>query len=367
VRALSDWHATAPAVHAVEPDLPIVDCHHHLFGARQDDLHYQLDDLRQDLSSGHKVIGTVYVEAYESGWRTTGPESLRPVGEIEQINALTRSPLLMPHGPCQVAAGIVSHADLTLGDAVVEVLEHEMNAARGCLRGVRHRTATDNGTVGRFIVNAPRPHLMREPEYVRGVAQLQQFGLCLDAWLYHTQIDELIALADACPDTTMVLNHVGGVIGVAEFKPRRTEVLAYWQDRMRTLAQRPNVCVKLGGMGMPVFGFGFERLDRPPTAAALVEAWKPMIDFCIDAFGTQRCMFESNFPPDKQSSSYVELWNAFKLATTTLTRQERSDLFYRTACRVYRLPDLASFGDAWIASSSHDLASPLTISEAQKD
>lgn len=351
--ALSEWHAGATPVRAVEPHLPIVDPHHHLFGTEQETHYYCLGDLQQDLSGGHKIIGTVYVEAYQSGWRTTGPEALRPVGEVERIAGLARTPAQTPHGPCQVAAGIVSHADMTLGDTVTGVLEQQIAAAEGRLRGVRHHTATDNGTVGRFIINRPRPGLMRDPEYMRGVAQLKRFGLSLDAWLYHTQIDDLIALADASPDTTLVLNHIGGVIGVAEYRPRRAQVLAFWEERLRALAQRANVYVKLGGMGMTVFGFGFEHLARPAAAAELVQAWKPMIDLCIEIFGTHRCMFESNFPVDKQSCSYTELWNAFKLITASLSPDERRDLFYRTACRVYRLPELSALGDQLSTSHRH--------------
>jgi L-fuconolactonase len=345
-KALPGWHARSPAVAASEPALPIVDAHHHLFGSLDDPIHYRLDDLRDDVASGHNVIGTVYIEAYESGWRKTGPEALRPVGEVEMIVGLTRTPVQTGRGSCQVAAGIVSYADLTLGDSVAEVLEQELAAGRGRLRGVRHRTATDEGTVGRFIKDRPRPRLMAEPAFRRGFAQLDRYGLIYDAWLYHTQLRELIDLADAFPNTTLVLDHVGAPMGVAEWRAKRAEVLGQWERDLRTLAERPNVRVKVGGMGMIVFGFGFERADRSPTASELARAWQPFIDTCIDAFGTKRCMFESNFPPDSQSCSYVELWNAFKLATRALSHGERSDLFYRTACRTYRLPELMRLGDA---------------------
>jgi predicted TIM-barrel fold metal-dependent hydrolase len=285
------------------------------------------------------------MEAYEAGWRTSGPQSLRPVGEVEQIVALSRSPLTTAHGSCRVAAGIVASADLCLGKSVTEVLDAELEASQGRLRGVRHHAATDAGTVGRFIKNPPRPQLLGEAGFRQGFARLSGYGLTFDAWIYHTQLDELIALADAFPDTTIVLDHVGAVIGVAEYRPRRAEVLAFWRARMRALAERRNVRVKIGGMGMPFFGFGFEHGPRPASAAALAQDWKPFIETSIEAFGTDRCMFESNFPVDKQSCSYTELWNAFKLATASLTKDERSDLFYRTACRTYRLPDLEAEGD----------------------
>ena len=342
---VSDWHARAPSIDVLEPELPIVDAHHHLFGSPQDALHYRLEDLQHDIAGGHRVLGTVYVEAYESGWRKTGPVAMRPVGEVEMIEPLTRAPVQTPRGSCQVAAGIVSYADLTLGDGVADVLEEQLKAAQGRLRGVRHRAATDEGTVGRFIKDRPRPHLMADRAFRRGFAQLDRFGLSFDAWIYHTQLDELIDLADAFPNTPIVLDHVGAPIGVAEFRPQRAEVIAQWETALRALAARPNVRVKVGGMGMTMFGFGFEHAERPATSSELVHAWQPYIDTCVEAFGTKRCMLESNFPVDKQSCSYGELWNAFKLATRSLSNDERSDLFYRTACRTYRLPELMRLGD----------------------
>jgi len=155
-------------------------------------------------------------------------------------------------------------------------------------------------------------------------------------------------LADAFPDTPIVLDHVGAVIGVAEYRLRHADIMAAWERGMRALAERPNACVKVGGMGMPVFGFGFERQERPATSGELVQAWRPYVEVCIDAFGTKRCMFESNFPVDRQSCSYTELWNAFKLATASLSKDERGDLFYKTACRIYRLPELEAAGDPWL-------------------
>jgi predicted TIM-barrel fold metal-dependent hydrolase len=345
-REVSEWHARVPAVEALEPDLPILDAHHHLFGSPADRVHYRLEDLRDDLACGHRVIGTVYCEAYESGWRQTGPETLRPVGEVEWVVGLTGAPVPTSQGACQVAAGIVSHADLTLGNGVAQVLEEQLRAGQGRLRGVRHRTATDDGTVGALIKDRPRPRLMSEREFRVGFAQLDRFGLSFDAWIYHTQLLELVELADAFPSTTIVLNHVGAPIGVAEWKPRRAEVLEQWTAGLRALAERRNVYVKVGGMGMAVFGFGFENAETPPAAGDLAEAWRPLIDACLDAFGSARCMFESNFPVDEQTCCYAELWNAFKLATAGRSRDDRRDLFYRTACRVYRLPELARLGDA---------------------
>ncbi|SOE90616.1 Predicted metal-dependent hydrolase, TIM-barrel fold [Burkholderia sp. YR290] len=344
-QALDDWHARVVPEAALEPEIPIVDAHHHLYGEPADIHHYRLEHLGKDLAGGHRVIGTVYIEAYFSGWRQSGPESMRPVGEVELIESLTRKPLSIGPGECQVAAGIVSHADLTLGDRVADVLEAELEAGAGRLRGVRHMSAYNEGVVGKTIVDPPKKHLLADPTFRRGIAQLERFGLSFDVWSYHYQLAELMDLAEAFPGVPMILDHVGGVIGVAEFRSRRAEVRAQWATDMRKLAKRPNVYVKVGGLGMPVFGFGFEERERPATSEELARAWHPFIDTCVDTFGPQRCLFESNFPVDRQSCGYVELWNAFKLATRGLSVDERKDLFYRSACRAYQLPDLVETGD----------------------
>lgn len=333
------WHEKAEKEEALEPELPIVDPHHHLYGAVPDAQYYRLEDLERDLTGGHQIVKTVYVEAYGSGWRKTGPEHLRPVGEVERIVELVATPVATRHGPCEVAAGIVAHADLTLGHAVTEVLEAHVVAAQGRLRGVRHLAARDDGLVGRFIKELPRQHLLMDARFRAGLAQLKGYGLSFDAWVYHHQLLELIDLVDSVPETTIVLDHVGGLIGVGEFRSERTAVFTRWKDDLRKLAERPNVHVKIGGMGMPFFGFGFEYREKPASSAELAEAWQPLIDSCLDAFGSQRCMFESNFPVDRQSCGYTELWNAFKLATRSMSSDERKDLFYRTACQVYRLPE----------------------------
>ncbi len=342
---LLEWHAH-PQEKALDSDLPIVDAHHHLFGEIGGGQQYYLKQaMERDISGGHRVIGTVVVEAYEWGWRKTGPEGLRPVGEVESIVEMTAAPAQTPT-PCQFGAGIVPHADLRLGDGVAEVLEALAEAAQGRLRGIRQITAYDEGSVGKFIKHPTRQHLLSDPVFRRGFARLGQMGLSFDVWVYHTQLHEVMELADAFPDTPIILDHVGGVMGVEEYRSQHAEILTRWASDMQSLAGRPNVHVKIGGMGMPVFGFGFEHRQRPATSAELAQSWKPFIETSINAFGPQRCMFESNFPVDKQSCGYTELWNAFKLVTRSMSQDERRDLFYRTACRAYRLPELKQIGDA---------------------
>ena len=351
VPTLHAWHLRALAESVLEPELPIVDAHHHLYGAVTDDQHYRIDDLLKDVSSGHRVMGTVYVEAYSSAWRLDGPPSMHSLGEVDMIVGVSSQARSEAHGACQVAAGIVSNVDLTLGIGAAAVLEAHTEAAQGRLRGVRVHATWDPGPVGRFTHSAPQ-HLLADTRFRQGFALLERFDLSFDALVFHTQLAEVAALADAFPHTRIVLNHVGTVLGVAGYRAHRESVFAVWENNMRALARRPNISVKIGGMGMLLFGFGFEYADRPASSSELVQAWEPFIDVCMDAFGTKRCMFESNFPVDKQSCSYVALWNAFKLSTLACTDGERRDLFYRTACRTYRLQVLEQLGDAVRTSGS---------------
>ena len=338
---LQAWHATAPPEPVLEPELPIIDAHHHLFGTVDDSQYYRLEDLAADFGGGHHVLGTVYVEAYGARWREAGPPPLRPVGETETIVQICAQPLVLPQGPCEVAAAVVAFADMTLGAAVAEVIDAHAVAAQGRLRGIRHRTAVDSGPLARFLPHPPPPHVLRQPALREACRLLGRRDLSFDVWAYHHQLDEVLELADACPDTRIVLDHVGGPIGVLNYASRQAEVRETWQRGLQALALRPNVSVKIGGMGMVMFGFGFEHGQQPPDAQALVRAWQPLVDECLARFGPERCMLESNFPVDKQSCGYTALWNAFKRMTRGLTPAERCALFGGTACRVYRLPEHA--------------------------
>jgi L-fuconolactonase len=338
--ALEAWHSSVLAPPALEPDLAIVDCHHHLYGLADDIHRYPIESFVRDLRSGHRVIGTVYVEAYEFGWRPDGPDELRSVGEIEEVLRHTTNPVVTGHGPTSVAAGIVSHIDMMRGARSSEVIDQHLQAGQGRLRGVRHRAATDDGAIGRHMGVRPPKQLLRQPTVQHAARGLAERQLAFDVWVYCTQLDDVIAMADACPDTLLVLDHVGGLLGVAEHAERHEALRAHWRADLKDLAARDNVRVKIGGLGTVECGFQFEDSPGPSTAARLAKAWRPVVEFCVQTFGSHRCMFESNFPVDKQSCSYVELWNAFKLITVGWSDDERHDLFHRTACQTYRLKEL---------------------------
>lgn len=318
----------------IEPALPICDPHHHLWdfpGSR-----YLLDQLLVDTGSGHNVVSTVFVEC-RAMYRAGGPSELRPIGETEFVNGVAAMSASGRYGPARACAAIVGHADLTLGDAVVPVLQAHQRAAGARFRGIRHSAATDADPAFAGRVSQPPPGLLADPAFRRGFAHLAPADLSYDCWLYHPQIDELTALARAFPDTSIVLDHVGGPIGIGGYAGRRDEIFDRWQRAIRALAEQPNVSVKLGGLGMRVCGFGLHERATPPGSAELADLWRPYVDACIDAFGPRRAMFESNFPVDKASCSYRVLWNAFKRLATGASDDEKAALFHGTAERVYRL------------------------------
>ena len=110
-----------------------------------------------------------------------------------------------------------------------------------------------------------------------------------------------------------------------------------WAASIAALAACPNVCVKLGGLGMRLGGFGFHERPEPPSSETLAATWRPYIETCIAAFGASRSMFESNFPVDKGSYSYPVFWNACKRLAEGASAAEKADLFHDTASRFYRL------------------------------
>lgn len=313
----------------LEPALPIVDAHHHFYD--RPGWRYLLEEYAADTQSGHAVRASVYMQAL-TRYRTSGLEELKPVGETEYVAQVTAG--TSGQG---IAAGIVGYADLRLGAAVRGVLEAHLEAGRGRFRGIRHLTTWDaDASLSNPLTAAPAG-LLSSGAYRAGLSQLAPLGLSYDAWLFFPQLPELIETAKALPDTTIVVDHCGGVVRIGAYQDRRVEVFERWSASMRELARLPNVHVKLGGLGMRINGFDFHKGERPPSSEQLARNWKPWIETCIEAFGVDRCMFESNFPVDKGSYSYAVGWNAFKRLTAHCSADERQALFEGTAARVYRL------------------------------
>lgn len=335
-RAMGDWLAQAPREPALEPGLPIIDAHHHLWDVKAAANRYLLDDLMADIHQGHNICATVYIEAHAM-YRGTGPEHMKPVGEVEFANGIAAMAASGMYGKCRVAEAIVGHADLTLGSAVEPVLHAQALAAGGRLRGIRYATPWDDSALQKFVSRPVPQHRLSDPAFREGFAQLENFGLAFDAWLYHPQLPDLLPLARDFPHTQIVIDHVGTVLGVGPYEGRQTDILKSWSADLRALAACDNISVKLGGLGMPLVGLGLHERALPPSSEDLASAWRPYVETCIDIFGAGRCMFESNFPVDKQACGYSELWNAFKRLTATCSPAERGALFSGTAARVYKM------------------------------
>ncbi len=334
--ALDAWHARAIEA-VIDAERPIVDAHHHLWWRPPES--FQLPELIAEMTSGHDIRATVFVQN-GAMYRADGPEAMKPVGETEYVNgvaAVGASGLLGPARPC---AGIVGFADLRLGNDVQPVLAAHKAAAGPRFKGVRQQAQWDPH-LGSMAKTTPAPGLLAEPAFRAGFAHLAPLGLGFDAWIYFTQLAELAELAAAFPETRIVLDHLGAPLGVGPYASRRREVFERWARGVDALAAHANVSVKLGGLGMPSYGFGFEQRETPASSAELAAAWRPYVERVIERFGADRCMFESNFPVDKVSCSYRTLWNAFKRLAAGASAAEREALFGGTARRVY---DLGSEG-----------------------
>ena len=269
----------------IEPDLPIVDPHHHLVN-RPETGRYLLPELLADIGTGHNITASVYLE-WLSMYRAEGAVELRPVGEIEFANGVAAMSASGTYGETRVCAGIVGYADLALGAPVERLLEAMIGAGGGRFRGIRFITAShpDQAAWGSAII---RPEgLLMDPKLREGFSRLAPLGLSFDAWMYHTQLGELVGLARAFPETPIVLDHVGGAIGLGRYAGRRDEVFAEWGARIRELAACPNVHIKLGGLGMRMFGFTLHTRELPPSSEELAAAWRPYIETCIAAFGVR--------------------------------------------------------------------------------
>ena len=318
----------------IDPARPIVDPHHHLWdrGGQR----YLIEEMAADTGSGHNIIATVYVEA-RSMYRAGGPEALRPVGEVEFANGAAAMSASGGYGAAAICAGIVGHVNLLLGEGARPVLEAEIAAGGGRFRGIRHSSAWDaDADVAGMYATRPKG-LLLDQTFRKGFACLAPLALSFDSWLFHPQIGELTDLARAFPDTKIVLDHCGGPIGLGSYANRREEIFPVWKASIQAIAKCPNVVVKLGGLAMRLLGYDFHERPVPPSSEDAAAAWRPYIETCIEAFGPDRCMFESNFPPDKGQCSYQVIFNAFKRIAAQYSEAEKTAMFSKTAADFYRL------------------------------
>jgi predicted TIM-barrel fold metal-dependent hydrolase len=328
------WLARGAPEPILDPDLPIIDTHHHLW--ERPDHRYLLHEFLDDVRSGHNTVATVFLECHAM-YRAGGPEALRPVGQTEFVAGIAAMSESGLYGPTRVAAGIVGFADLTLGDRVEPVLHEHIRAGGGRFRGVRHSAAWDASDIIGNSATAGGPHLMRQADFRAGLARLAALGLSLDAWAFHPQLADMVDLARAFPQATIIAGHVGGPLGYGPYAGKRDEVFRVWRAGITELARCPNVVMKLGGMMMRLAAYDYRTEPGPPSSAALANLWRPYIEPCIELFGPDRCMFESNFPVDKMGIGWVALWNAFKRIAAGASAAEKAALFGGTARRAYRL------------------------------
>jgi L-fuconolactonase len=314
------------------PTQRICDPHHHLWGHADDE--YYAAQLAADIGDGHQVLKTIYVEC-EWAYRSDGPVEMASVGETEFVVA--QDEILRDQLGHSVIAGIIAFADLRLGANVRPVLDAHREAGRGRFCGVRHSVAWDASP---DIFNhhlEPPPHLLLDPQFVAGVRTLGEQQLCFDVWAFHNQLSEVTELARRVPGTTIVLDHLGAPLGVGPYAGRREEVLAHCRTQLQAFAALPNARLKLGGIGMTTYGNGWHKQAQPPSSLDIVARWGDFMRWCIDCFGPNRVMFESNFPPDHRSCSYRTLWNAYKRIAEPYNQAERDLMFHDTAVATYRL------------------------------
>jgi len=334
----NDWLALTQEP-TLEPELPICDPHHHFWDYRARSIPYQrylMHELAADINSGHNVRSTVFVEA-TAMYRADGPEELRPVGEVEFVQGLAAASASGVYGPSRAAAAIVGRADLNLGERVEPVLQALQAASPNRFRGIRHSVTWDPHPELRIAAVPQIQGQLASDSFRAGARVLSRLGLSLEGWMNHPQLPELADFAKAVPGLTIILNHIGGLWRIGPYANRDDEVLANWRSGIAEVAACPNVNIKLGGIGMPRTGFDWHTREAPIGSEELATAVAPLMNYCIEQFGPDRCMFESNFPPDKVSFSYNVMYNAFKRLTNGYSGSERADMFHDTAVRVYRI------------------------------
>ena len=334
----NDWLALT-AEPPLEPEMPLCDPHHHFWDFRTQRIPYHrylLHELIADIASGHNVRSTVFVEA-RAMYRADGPPEMRPVGEVEFVQGLAAASASGLYGESRAAAAIVGHANLNLAEGVEPILEALHAASPNRFRGIRHAVTSDpHPEIGGASAHKTAGQLGRE-DFRAGAAVLARMGMSFEAWLYFPQLPELADFARAVPELTIILNHIGGLIRVGPYGGKDDEVIAAWRQGISAVAACPNVRMKLGGIGMPHTGFGWHQREKPVGSEELAATIAPFMHYCIEEFGPERCMFESNFPVDKVSFSYNVMYNAFKRLSVGYSADERASLFHDTAARVYRI------------------------------
>ena len=323
---------------ALEPELPIIDPHHHLWDQKVGRVNpkYFLEEMLEDTNSGHNIVATVFIEC-GAMFRADSPDYLKPLGETEFVNGIAAQSASGIYGPTRVAAGIVGTMDWRRGAGVAEILDQHITLGSGRFRGIRVGATWDASSDVENHRTEPPQGLYSDPVFRDAFAELAKRDLSFEAWCYHPQIPGLADLARAHPDNRIVLDHFGGPIGIGPYADKKDEVFEEWKANLADLATCENVVAKLGGLNMEVNGFDWHKNPKPPTSEELCEATRPYFEYTIEKFGPERCLFESNFPVDKLSCSYIVCWNSFKRLTANYSSNEKALMYHDVAKRVYKL------------------------------
>ena len=327
---IEEWLAQEQPEAVLEPELPIIDPHHHLWDIRTatteplsqfEQKVYLCQEFADEIeAAGHNVVQTVFAEC-SAFYRADGPKELRCVGETEFVQGIAAMSRSGVYGTTRMCTGIFGGADMRLGTHIASVLAAHQAASpnfRG-IRGYRQKLSD---------------------EVFAAFAELGKHNLSYDSyWPDVTWLRDLSKLAASQPDVTVVVNHLGGRCDANG----STEQFNTWRECLQHIAQYPNVVIKLGGAqqrsGDWEPAFHMHQRPTPPNSEELCELLYPFYATAMDIFGPDRCMFESNFPVDKESVSYRSLWNLFKriAAKAGCSDADKEHLFARTAARAYQL------------------------------
>jgi len=319
----------------IDPDRKIIDAHHHLWD-HPGESPYMLEDLWSDTSSGHNIIKTVFLEC-GSHYRKDRPDHLKPVGETDFVRQIAEQTARSTSRGHPEIAGIISYADLRLGSLLAEVLDAHEEAGRGRFRGIRAALAVAPDDMPFPMPSGAPKGLAEDPDFREGVKHLGKRGLTWESWHFHMQNQEFAAIARACPDTQMILDHLGTPIGIGPYEAQRDAIFENWKSDIAEIAKCENVAAKLGGLATPVSGFGWMGRAIPPSSDEFAIMQERFYNHAIEYFGPDRCMFESNFPVDKMSLSYQVYWNGVKKIVADYSEDEKNAMFYETAARIYSL------------------------------
>lgn len=331
-----DWLVRQAREEVLLPALPIIDPHHHVWDVPG--FRYALDDYVADAGSGHNVVATVYADCGAS-YRADGPVAMRPVGETEHVVGIRAESRSGRHGSIRVAEGMFGYADLTLGAEVEDVLRAHRTAGGGCFKGIRFATNWDPSDDISNYKPIGRAHVLSEPAVREGLSVLARLDLVLDSLTWFTQAADVVAAADAVPGLTIVVEHCGGPLGYGPYAGAKDENFSRWKTGIVEMARRPGMRCKLGGLMIRAAAYDYLTAAAPPSSSVLAKAWQPWIETCIELFGPDRCMFESNFPLDKIGTGWLTLWNAYKQIAVGASEDELRALFSGTAARTYHIED----------------------------